>query len=85
MTLEQGTSLDDPSGAGLAARAREAGAVTDPVETPNFDVTLHFVYRGGREAAEKLRDDLLFALLQMPAVQQPIDNSVSDRTIGPPE
>jgi len=75
----------DPSGAGLARAAHEAGVVQPVNEVPNFDVTLHFVYRGNREGAEKLRDDLLFALLQMPAVQQPIDNSVADRTVGVPE
>jgi hypothetical protein len=79
-----GTSFDDPSGAALAARAHEAGVVQPANVIPNHDVTLHFVYRGTLEEAEKLRDDLLFALLQMPAVQQPIDNSVSERTIGPP-
>lgn len=85
----KGTSNDDPSGAALAASARAAAAAagvdTTAHETPNFDVTLHFVYRGTREEAEKLRDDLLFALLQMPAVQQPIDNAVAERTIGVPE
>ncbi len=84
-TPSQGTSLDDPSGANLARRAHEAGVVSPANEVPNFDVTLHFVYRGSRDAAERLRDDLLFALLQMPAVQQPIDNSVADREFGPPQ
>lgn len=79
-----GTSEDDPSGAGLARAAHAAGAVSAPVEAPNFDVTLHFVYRGPQVEAEKLRDDLLYALLQMPAVQHPIDNSVAERVIGPP-
>lgn len=87
--VPQGTSFDDPDGSKLAAAARAQaqaqGADVAPHEVPNFDVQLHFVYRGSREEAERLRDDFLFALLQMPAVQRPIDNSVSDRVIGPPE
>lgn len=86
----KGTQVDDPSGELLAERGRAAAAAagidtTAHTETANFDVTLHFVYRGERETAEKLRDDLLFALLQMPAVQQPIDNSVAERVIGVPD
>lgn len=85
----KGTQVDDPSGTLLAQRAREAAAAagvdtTTHAEVANFDITLQFVYRGDRETAEKLRDDLLFALLQMPAVQQPISNSVAERVIGVP-
>lgn len=70
------TSLDDPSGRGLAEAAHAAGVVEVPDELPNHTVSVSFVVRGTPEHADAVALTLASELSARGDVAQPVMFSI---------